>query len=154
MAIAMDHVVDIDAPPDVVWQVLTDFDNYEQWNPLAVRCSTSLVPGEPIDMMVRLGPGPLRKQREWIRTCTPGQEFSYAMKPVGRLLRSLRTQKIEAIEGNRTRYTAHFEIRGLLSPVVEALLGRALRRGFDGVAEGLRLQAEKSTQGPTGSASS
>lgn len=25
--------VDVDAPPEVVWQVLTDFDSYDEWNP-------------------------------------------------------------------------------------------------------------------------
>lgn len=113
MALLLDHVVDIDATPETVWRVLTDFDDYDQWNPLAVRCRSSLVPGEPIDMMVRLGPGPLRKQREWVRTHSPGREFSYAMKPLPcGLLRSLRTQSLTAREGNRTRYTAHFEVRG------------------------------------------
>lgn len=143
MALVIDHVVDIDATPETVWRVLTDFDQYEQWNPLAVRCQTSLVPGEPIDMWVRLGPGPLRKQREWVRTNTPGREFSYQMKPIGLgLLRSLRTQSLTELEGNRTRYTAHFEVRGWLQPVVRLLLGRALRRGFDGVASGLKTRAE------------
>lgn len=143
MAFVIDHVVDIDASPEAVWEVLTDFANYERWNPLAVECSTSLIPGEPIDMMVRLGPGPLRRQREWVRTCTPGQEFSYNMKPVqGGALSSLRTQRIEPIESGRTRYTAHFEIRGWLQPLVTLLLGRALKRGFDGVAIGLKSRAE------------
>jgi len=143
MAFVLDHVVDIDATPEVVWGVLTDFDNYEQWNPLAVQCKTSLVPGEPIDMMVRLGKGSLRRQREWVRTHTPGEEFSYTMKPVpGGTLRSLRSQTLTPLDGNRTRYAAHFEIRGWLQPVVTGLLGKALRQGFDGVAEGLKARAE------------
>ena len=144
MALGLDHVVDINASPEEVWRVLTDFENYEQWNPLAVRCATSLVPGEPIDMWVRLGPGPLRKQREWVRTCTPGQEFSYTMKPVPPgALRSLRTQQLSDLGDGRTRYTAHFEVRGWLSPVVQLLFGRALKHGFDGVAAGLKTQAER-----------
>ena len=144
MALVIDHVLDIDAPREAVWGVLTDFDAYGQWNPLAVECATSLVPGEPIDMKVRLGPGPLRRQREWMRTHTPGQEFSYAMKPVPLgALRSLRTQTLTELEGDRTRYIAHFEIRGWLEPLVRLMFGRALHRGFDGVAQGLRARVER-----------
>lgn len=144
MAFVLDHVVDIAAPPETVWGVLTDFGSYDQWNPLAVRCKTSLVPGEPIDMWVDLGPGPLLRQREWVRSHTPGQEFSYRMRPVpAGALRSLRSQALTPLEGGRTRYTAHFEIRGWLQPLVQLLLGRQLRRGFDGVAAGLKAQAER-----------
>ncbi|MGN6723023.1 MAG: SRPBCC family protein [Marmoricola sp.] len=144
MALTLDHVVDIDAAPETVWRVLTDFDKYGEWNPLAIKCSTSLVPGDPIDMVVRLGPGRPLKQREWIRTHTPGHEFSYNMKPIPfGALRSLRSQTLTELEGNRTRYTAHFEIRGWLEPLVRLLLGKALRRGFDGVAEGLKRYAEE-----------
>lgn len=143
MALTFDHVVDIDAAPETVWQVLTDFDDYQQWNPLAIRCSTSLVPGEPIDMLVRLGPGRPRKQREWMRSHTPGNEFSYTMKPAPLgALRSLRSQTVTPLDGGRARYTAHFEIRGWLEPMVRLLLGKVLRRGFDGVADGLKLRAE------------
>lgn len=141
MALVIDHVVEIDAPRDVVWGVLTDFPAYGEWNPMAVRCATSLVPGEPIDMKVRLGSVTIRRQREWVRTHTPGVEFSYAMKPVPfGALRSLRSQTLVDLDGGRTRYVAHFEIRGWLEPVVRLLLGRQLRRGFDAIAESLRTQ--------------
>lgn len=141
MALVIDHVVELDAPREVVWGVLTDFSSYGQWNPMAVRCASSLVPGEPMDMKVRLGRVSIRRQREWVRTHTPGVEFSYAMKPVPfGALRSLRSQTLTDLDGGRTRYAAHFEIRGWLEPVVRLLLGRSLRSGFDGIAEGLRTQ--------------
>ena len=144
MPLTIDHIVEIDAPADAVWRVLTDFEHYTRWNPLAVRCSSTLVPGEPIDMLVRLGPSRFRRQREWVRTHTPGREFSYTMKPVPLgALRSLRSQELADLEANRTRYTAHFEVRGWLAPLVRFLFGRTLRRGFDGVANGLRVEAER-----------
>ena len=143
MALTIDHVLDIDAPTATVWRILTTFEEYERWNPLAVRCATTLVPGEPIDMWVKLGPGPLRRQREWVRTHTQGREFSYTMKPVPlRTLRSLRSQSVAELDDGRTRYSAHFEIRGWLEPLVRLLFGRTLRRGFDGVASGLKARAE------------
>jgi len=143
VALHIDHVVDIDAPPEVVWRVLTDFDQYGEWNPMAVRCASSLVPGEPIDMSVRLGPVRIKRQREWVRTHTPGQEFSYAMKPVPfGALRSRRTQTVTPINDRRTRYESQFELHGWLQPPVRLLLGRALRRGFSGAVAGLRARAE------------
>lgn len=38
-----DTHIDIDAPPDRVWQVLTNFADYPNWNPFIIK-----VQGEPI----------------------------------------------------------------------------------------------------------
>lgn len=141
----IDDGVDIAAPPGAVWQVMTDFDRYGEWNPFAVRCATSLVPGDPIDMSVQFilpGRRPLR-QREWVRTHSHGREFSYAMKPLPLgALRSLRTQSIAPLADGRTRYTSHFELSGWLHPLVRLLLGARLRRGFHAMTASLATRAE------------
>lgn len=137
--------VDIAATPEAVWQVMTDFDRYGEWNPFAVRCATSLVPGDPIDMSVQFilpGRRPLR-QREWIRTHTPGREFSYSMKPVAfGALRSLRTQSVTPLAGGRARYTSRFELSGWLHPVVRLLLGVRLQKGFHAMTAALVKRVE------------
>ena len=66
------------------------------------------------------------------------------MKPApAGLLRSIREQDIVDLGGGRSRYTSHFQLDGPLSPLVGALLGAHLRRGFDGNVDGLVRQAEK-----------
>ena len=138
--------VDVAAPPEAVWQVMTDFDRYGEWNPFAVRCTTSLVPGDPIDMSVQFilpGGRPLR-QREWIRAHTPGREFSYAMKPVPLgALHSLRTQSVTPLADGRTRYTSRFELSGWLYPLVQLLLGARLHKGFHAMTAALVKRVER-----------
>ncbi|WP_194834608.1 SRPBCC domain-containing protein [Nocardia sp. XZ_19_369] len=142
MAFVIDATVDIDAPAELVWQVITDFPRYGEWNPFVSECRSSLVPGEPIDMVVHLGPRP-RRQREWIRSHTPGHELSYSMKPVPLgTLNSFRSHTITPIDAERTRYESHFELNGWLRPVVVALLGKHLQRGFAGMTAGVKERAE------------
>ncbi|MEU7628871.1 SRPBCC domain-containing protein [Nocardia sp. NPDC049220] len=142
MAFVIDLVRDIDAPTELVWQVITDFPRYEQWNPFVSECHSSLIPGEPIDMLVHLSETP-RKQREWIRSHTPGRELTYSMKPVALgALHSLRSHTVTPLADNRSRYESHFELAGWLQPVVVALLGKNLRRGFEGMTNGIQRQAE------------
>ncbi|MGK8556199.1 SRPBCC family protein [Nocardia gipuzkoensis] len=143
MAFVIDLAVDIDASAELVWQVITDFPRYGEWNPFVSECRSSLVPGEPIDMLVNISGASPRKQREWIRSHTPGRELSYAMKPVPQgALHSLRSHTVTSLSDDRTRYESHFELGGWLHPVVVALLGKNLRRGFEGMTEGIRKQAE------------
>ncbi|WP_216903065.1 SRPBCC domain-containing protein [Nocardia alni] len=142
MAFVIDESVEIDAPAATVWQVLTDFPRYGEWNPFCVAAETTLEPGAPIDMRVRLlGPGPM-KQREFIRTSTPGVGFSYSMKPMPLgALHSLRTQTLTPVGEERCRYDSHFELDGWLLPVVSGLMGSALRRGFGGMTAAVAERA-------------
>lgn len=143
MALVIDKSVEVDAPAELVWQVLTDVDRYGEWNPFCIACKTTLEPGTPIDMTVRLvGPSP-KKQREYMHSHTPGREFSYRMKPVpGGTLFSERSHTVTPLGADRCRYDSHFKLDGWLSPLVTALLGGALRRGFTGMTDAVKQRAE------------
>lgn len=143
MGYVIAETVYIDAPADLVWQVITDLPRYGEWNPFVLRCESSLIPGEPIDMLVNVAGSAPRRQREWIRSNTPGRELSYTMRPAPLgALRSLRSHTVTAVTDERTRYESHFELEGWLRPVVAAILGRNLRRGFDGMTTGIQRRAE------------
>ncbi|MGW5310810.1 SRPBCC family protein [Nocardia thailandica] len=147
MALVIDATVEIDAPADIVWRVLTDFDRYGEWNPFVPECHSTLVPGAPIDMVVHLG-GNTREQREFISTHTPGTEFSYTMKPVPLgTLHSRRSHTVTALSPTRTRYESRFTLAGWLSPVVSAALGKHLRAGFGAMTAAVGPRAEKLAAG-------
>lgn len=143
----IDRTVDIAAPAEIVWEVLTDFGRYHEWNPFVVDCRVSaLEPGATIDMQVKLVGKP-QFQREWIREVQPGKGFAYSMKPVPLgTLRSLRTHRLEALGKDRCRYHSHFELDGWLKPVVLALFRGALQRGFGGMTDAIRTRAESLAQ--------
>ena len=142
MSFAIDRTVEIDAPADVVWQVLTDGASYGEWNPFVLECSSTFEPGSPIDMKVVLV-GPPKKQREFIHSFTAGVEFSYRMKPAPLgLLRSERSHTLTSLPDGRTRYDSHFELFGPVSPIVAGLLGRALQKGFGGMTDAVKSRSE------------
>ncbi|MBH0781385.1 SRPBCC domain-containing protein [Nocardia bovistercoris] len=143
MGYVIAETVYIDAPADLVWQVITDLPRYPEWNPFVIRCESSLTPGDPIDMLVHVAGSAPRRQREWIRSNTRGREFSYTMRPAPLgALRSLRSHTVTPVGDHRTRYESHFELQGWLRHVVAAILGRNLRRGFDGMTAGIQRRAE------------
>ena len=47
--------IEIDASPEVVWQVLTDLGTYADWNPvvMAPRCRGPLGPGADFDFRLK-----------------------------------------------------------------------------------------------------
>jgi hypothetical protein len=54
-AFSIEHVHEVDAPAEAVWQVIVDLDLYPAWNSFVLSCRSTLVPGSPIDMRVRVG---------------------------------------------------------------------------------------------------
>lgn len=51
----IEHEVDIPATPAAVWQVLTDTDRYDEWNPFLTRLSGRLAVGERLTVTIRPG---------------------------------------------------------------------------------------------------
>jgi uncharacterized protein YndB with AHSA1/START domain len=143
MDFILDISRDINAPADLVWEVLTDFARYGEWNPFCVECRTGFKPGDPIDMKVKLGSKP-QAQREWIDQVGPGMKFTYGIKPfpVG-ALRSRRQQEISTIDGMRTRYRSHFRLWGWMLPLIRGMFGKGMTRGFEGMADQLKVRSEQ-----------
>ncbi|GAA4659374.1 hypothetical protein GCM10023197_10340 [Gordonia humi] len=140
----MDDSVVVTAPADRVWNVITDFAAYHEWNPFQRECSAELTPGAPIRMLVALGPGGPMRQTEYIdEVDVAGRWFTYRMRPAPmRLLHSVRRQSVVDLGDGRSRYESHFEINGPLSPLVDALLGRRLTAKFAAVAAAVKVRAE------------
>lgn len=141
MTFVIERVVEIDAPADVVWEVITDLPRYPQWNPFCVECVSTLKPGDPIDMKVKLLAKP-QPQREWVTEYVPGKRFAYRMKPVPGCLSSARSHDVEAIGPQRTRYRSYFHLKGWMRHIVLALLRSKLEAGFAGMTAGIQKRSE------------
>jgi hypothetical protein len=73
----------------------------------------------------------------------PGKRLCYGVPRSGSgALESRRCHEVEALGPTRTRYTSRFELDGWLAPVVRALLGRRLEKGFTAMSAGIRTRAE------------
>lgn len=139
----IDRTVDIAAPADVVWEVITDFPKYGEWNPFILKCASTMKPGDPIDLKVKLLKVP-QPQREWVNECVPGRRFAYNMKPFpAGALSSLRSHDIEAVGADRCRYRSYFQLKGWLTPVVTGIFRDAFVRGFGGMTDGIKARAEQ-----------
>lgn len=151
MRFVIEESREINAPADIVWEVITDLPRYGDWNPFVSKCESTLKPGDPIDMTVHLMAKP-QKQREWITDYREGHGFAYRMKPVpGGALSSARWHDITPTTDGHCRYTSHFELRGWLMPLVRALMGTRLHKGFRGMTAGVAERAEALCQQRQGS---
>ena len=142
MAFAIDHDLAVNAPPETLWEVISDLPRYGEWNPFVRACRSTLKPGDPLKMEVQLG-GTTRQEQETVKSYDEGKGFAYGMvpPPLGALT-SFRSHRIESAGNGKARYISHFELSGWLSPVVKAFVGSKLQAGFDGMSYAIRDRAE------------
>lgn len=126
----------IQAPKDVVWQVITDTDDYPAWNKFVVACESTFQVGDPIKMKVKMFPW-IISQKETITANRHGEYIAYTYKlPLG-MLESLREHIIEPLDESTTKYESFLLLKGRLSPVVRLFTGRLLWRGFTVMTDGI-----------------
>lgn len=135
--------VEIEAPAERIFPILTDLAAYPEWNPFTPRVESSLRPGEPIHLHVRLRGPRLSHRVEQVSANEPPARLCWRMKlGASWLLAGERCQELTPLGPGRTRYRNEEIFRGCLAPLVSWLYGSILQRGFDDVALALKKRAE------------
>ncbi|MCB9683036.1 MAG: Rieske 2Fe-2S domain-containing protein [Alphaproteobacteria bacterium] len=133
--------IDIDAPVDVVWGVLTDLASYGRWNPMTPRVVGRLAEGEVLQLTARVGSW-MRTQAQTVYELVPNERLVWSGAFGGELVRGVRTQTVEALPGDRTRYTTRDAFHGPLAGLTKRLYGDTLHAGFQAMAEALKDTCE------------
>ena len=131
----------IQADIDKIWNILTDFENYDKWNKFCPSIKTTGKIGEPLDMTVYLKKNKPTYQRE-IMTENAPYELGWGLN-WGIFLKSHRLQRLEKMEDGQVRYYTYDKLWGLLTPLVAWLYESAIYQGFVLTANCLKDFAEK-----------
>ena len=133
--------IEIEAPIDDVWEVLTSFDKYEAWNRFTPKVETSGRLGDPVTLHVRLKEtGNLRKSHLKIEHIEP---YTLSWGTRNLFIEAHRTQSLSPLDSGHTLYESKEPFGGLLGRIVVWFLEARLMRGYQWAAEGLKNQAEQ-----------
>jgi len=142
--------ITINAPAELVWDVILDFENYGLWNTFCPSMKGEPVLGSPLEMQVDLGNG-LQPQVEYITKIEPCQTVVWSMenKP-GDPIHANRAQHITSIDESSCRYVSVDEFSGdMVGPMIEQM-GKQVEQGFNACAAGLKKRAEELYQASGG----
>ncbi|KNB50841.1 SRPBCC domain-containing protein [Streptomyces caatingaensis] len=134
--------IDIGAPPARVWEVLTDFGHYGDWNPFVREASGSVTVGARLRL--RTHPAGRRPRTVRPRVCAvvPGRELGWRGRLlVPGLLDREHRFVLTDLDGGGTRLVQHERFTGVLVP----LLRRRILAGtgdLDTFNQALRKRAE------------
>jgi len=140
--VSSDEVI-IEAPIQLVWDVLVDFPNYHRWNKFCPSCEAELKLGSPVKMQVDLGFG-LQEQVEYMSLIQPGEAIAWGMenKP-GDPIHAVRTQYLKPLGETRCSYISIDVFSGdAVAAMMEAMAQR-VEDGFNLCAYGLKARCEE-----------
>jgi hypothetical protein len=141
--------IEIDAPAERVWGVLTDFAAYPQWNPFIRTISGKPSTDERLE--VRLEPPESRGIT--LRPRVLSAEPHHQLRWLGHLLvpglfDGEHSFIIQPLQENRVRFVQSEAFRGLLVPLFARSLDKNTRRGFEKMNRALKERAEVPFTGP------
>ena len=132
---------EIDASPELVWEVLTEFPSYPEWNPFITSAEGTVADGETLRLRIEPPGGRTRTVDVEIVVVEPGHRLAWQ----GRLLVPFALDgyhevRLEPIGDGRTRLLQRETFRGALTSLLvdEA----ALERGFRGMNRALKTRTE------------
>lgn len=133
----------INAPAQIVWDVILDFANYSLWNTFCPSIEGEPVVGSPVAMQVDMGNGP-QLQVEYVTRVEPIHTIVWSMenKP-GDPIHADRLQRVTPIDEHSCRYVSIDEFSGeFAGPMIEQM-GAIVEKGFNDCATGLKARAEE-----------
>jgi len=140
--------IDIQASPERVWQVLTDFGAYSQWNPFMVQASGRAAQGERITIRMRPEGGRAMTFRPTVREATARRRLSWLGHLVlPGLFDGEHSFTIEPLGEGRVRLVQQEEYRGVLVPLLAKSLDRRTLPAFEQMKQALKRRAEQPERG-------
>ena len=141
--------IEIRAPLDSVWRILTDFSAYPEWNPHIRQVRGTPRVGGRLTIQSRPEGGRTVVLRPMVTTWSPPTELRWRGTFISRFLFSGEHGfKLEELDGTRVRFHQDEMFSGLLVPLYARLRLPKTRDGFAQVNEALRDRAESSVPVP------
>ena len=134
--------IDIEASPETVWSVLTDFAAYDAWNPLS-RISGTAEAGERLVVASAPGAGRMPTFRPRVLRADPPAELRWLGHLYVRgLFDGEHAFTIEDLGDGRSRLVQSETFGGLLARPLLRLVGERTEAGFEAANAALKSRAE------------
>jgi hypothetical protein len=135
--------IDIDATPERVWEILTDFPAYPEWNPFITSIAGTPAPGSTLEVRIAPPGATARTFKPRVLVAEPERELRW----LGRLLTAgifdgEHSLRIEPVDESRVHFVQSERFSGVLVPLFGSTLDKTAR-GFTAMNEALKRRAER-----------
>jgi hypothetical protein len=135
--------IEINGSTEKVWEVLTDFSSFPEWNPFIKRIEGELKIGAQLKVLIEPPGGKAMTFKPIVKILKPKSEFWW----LGSLLipgifDGEHIFQLEQINDNKTKFIHRENFSGLLVPLFWKSLNRNTRQGFEEMNKALKEKVE------------
>lgn len=130
--------IDIDAPREVVWSILSDNTNYPEWNPYHIRVEGILQIGEKLDVEIHKPNGKIVNIHPYVMRLEPLQEITWGGGIKG-IFYGEHVFLLSVLGDNRTRLVHKERFSGIAIPYTSL---ETIEEGYELMNLALKEKAE------------
>ena len=134
-----ERTIDIDAPPERVWEVLSDAQRWPEWTPTVTRVELLEGDGKGIGSRFRIHQPKLPAAVFVLTAVEPGRSFTWEN---GNFVARARAHHMVEARGAGARATLALDCSGLLGGLMVRMYRKLIREYLDLEAEGLKRRSE------------
>jgi hypothetical protein len=135
--------IEIDAPAERVWDVLSDLAGYEEWNPFMTRAEGQFVEGSRLAIAFRPPGGRQVQVKPTVLEAEPGRSVRWRGRFIlPGLFDGEHTLAVEPVGESAARFTQSERFSGILTTFSGKLFERTLA-GFEAMNEALKQRCER-----------
>lgn len=134
--------IGVQAPAEVIWEVLYDLERWVEWNPTYAYHEGRIGIGEVLTLTLKL-PGQADQQiRPVVQEWVPNEQLHWRLSMLGGMIKTLRYVEIDALAEASCVVDNGELFSGLMGPSLGKRVGGTVRRGFRAMNEALKARAE------------
>ena len=134
----------IEAPPERVWDILTDFDRFPEWNPFIRVASGRIERDKRLNITLHPSGGRIVKMRPLVVSVEPNKELRWiGHLGIPGIFDGQHIFELEPSGSAKTVLVQRERFGGILLPLLSGMLRNETARGFTEMNQALKERAER-----------
>ena len=139
----IEHRIGIQAPAEVIWEVLSDLPRWHEWCELYPKAAGEIRIGSVLDLTLALPGRPPEEIHPVVLEWVPNEQLHWRLTMLGGLVKTTRFFEIEALSAEGCIVSNGELIAGLLGPRIGKRMAGTIYRSFIAMNEALKARAER-----------
>ena len=139
---AVEHRTGVQAPAELVWELISDFSTWGDWNPIYRKAEGQMKIGTPLTIEQALPGEPVQVIQPVVQDWVPFEQLHWRSSRLGGFVTAIRYIEIERMGEANSTFSNGELFMGMLVRWVSKSERRKLRAAYTEMGEALRDHAE------------